>query len=415
VNPISTNLELTLRAQEWIAQFDVVDREAARRLISGLTLVSHSVFDRSIDQLIRLRASEIKGPIALYAVRETAGQVEPFSLRKKPGQPHRGTRRNTIDALGRGADVGSEARVAATIRNIAKSEPTKFLNHPTIEAMRRARCHAIFVVDDFIGSGKRTRQFIDALWADRSLRSWWSLKRITIVAIAYTGSSRGIRHVLRARCHPTCSIDRGCPTFYNLPWKRTLIKRAISLCNRYGSYTSKPGLALGYGNTMAALVFEHGAPNNSPAILWAPETQEANWKPLFPSRTVLPEEKSAFPPELVRRDPISVLLDVGQARLAQAISTRPGEIDETTLTVLAFAQKGVRTTEALSFATGLSQKECAAILAKCIAWSLLTPTVRLTRAGVSELQVARRVGRLKTDIATRGEEDYYPKSLRRTV
>jgi hypothetical protein len=415
VMPITTRLELTSRGSEWVRQFDVTDRELAQRLLTGLTLVSHSVFDRSIDRLIRLRASEIPGPIALYATRETSNRGERFSLRGSESKRRSKTKRAIIDAVGRGPDVGSEARVASTIRSIAKSEPKKFLNHPTIEAMREARCRAIFVVDDIIGSGKRTRDFIDALWADRSLRSWWSLKRIRFVAIAYTGSNVGIRHVSRARCHPSYLVDRGCPTFHNLPWTTKLVRDIISLCDRYGRYTSKPNFALGYHRTMAALVFEHGAPNNVPAILWAPETGETRWKPLFPSRTVLPEEKSAFPPEVVRRDPISVLIDVGQARLAQARITKPSEVDETTLTVLAFAQKGVRTTEALSFATGLSQEACAAVLDKCVRWGLLTTTLRLTSTGVSELHGARRVGRLKPTVADKGDEDYYPRSLRRSV
>ncbi len=413
--PITTRLELTSRGSDWVRQFDVTDRELAQRLLSGLTLVSHSVFDRSIDRLIRLKASEIPGPIALYAAREISNRRKGFSLRGDKAKRQTKTKRATIDAVGRGPDVGSEARVASTIRSIAKSEPTKFLNHPTIEVMREARCRAVFVVDDIVGSGKRTRDFIDALWVDRSLRSWWSLKRIRFVAIAYTGSNIGIRHVLRARCHPSYLVDRGCPTFHNLPWTPKLVGDIISLCDRYGRYTSKPNFALGYRHTMAALVFEHGAPNNVPAILWAPETRKAPWKPLFPSRTVLPEEKSAFPPEVIRRDPITVLIDVGQARLAQARISKPNEIDETTLTVLAFAQKGVRSTEALSFATGLSQEACADVLDKCVRWGLLTPTHRLTPTGVSELHGARRVGRLGPTVAEKGDEDYYPRSLRRSV
>ena len=67
---------------------------------------------------------------------------------------------------------------------------------------------------------------------------------------------------------------------------------------------------------------------------------------LFPGRTVLPLESSAFPPEIVRRDPVTLLVEAGQQRLAERIE-RPVSISRDTLLVLAYAEKGIRTSGAL--------------------------------------------------------------------
>ena len=407
----SANLLLTNRGLAWLDGFAPDDRESARRLVNGLTLVSLAAFDRTIERMVRAQANEINGPMALYAVREIVPSRSYFD------QATAGRRRKSklkgVDAVGRGPDVGSEGYVAATLRHIARSDPDRFLNHPTVTEMRDKKCRAIIVVDDLIGSGKRTREFLDAIWIDRTIRSWWSLGYIRFKVVAYAGTRAGMHRVRRATYGPTIVIDRECPTFPGLPWPAQQRKLIARLCKNYASQTSKPNMALGYRDTMASLVFEHGCPNNAPAILWASRTKTSRWRPLFPNRSVSQDERSVFPPEIARRDPISVLLDAGQPRLARTgLRSVHGEEQKRILTILALVAKGVRRSEAFSFVTGLSHTNVERTLYKCVKWRFITRTYRITAGGLAEVRHARRTGRIKPDIPKKGDEDYHPQQLR---
>jgi hypothetical protein len=410
-NSINRKLPLTERGRTWLAQFDAVDDEVAYRLVNSLTLISHSLFDRTLDRLIRQTKEGINGYIALFAARE---------LKKAKKAEFVNTLVSTdlklsVDAVARGSDLGSEASVALTIRNICKSSPDIFINHPTVEQMRKRQCDAIVVVDDLLGSGSRVVEFIDALWESRSIRSWLSRDNFQFIVVSYAATDKGKAKVERSVYGPSVRAEIVCPTFLSLPWPRQSKNEIVALCQKYGRLTSKPGFPLGFHDTMASIVFEHGCPNNAPAILWAPQNRKKHWLPLFPDRAILPAEKSAFPLEISRRDSISVLMEAGQARLARAITSVRPPISEDTLLVLAFAARGIRGTGALTFATGLSNQQCAQIIRDCVQWGFLTITHRLTNAGFAELEASRKVKKLRIPVAPKGEEEYYPKMLRKTT
>jgi hypothetical protein len=401
----ANELAVTARGAAWLEQFDVSDRETARELLDSLTLISHNEFERALTALVSYVASKLDGPVALFATREFE-PTEPFF--QKDGL--------SIDAVAGGNDLGSEARVAALIRNLSRAEPKKYLNHPTIEDMRTARCRGLFVVDDFIGSGERTTEFLSSMWLNATLRSWCSLHLISIYAIAYAATELGRRRVERAKVKPKLRLERDCPTFYDMPWTRARRRKVLSLISRYGSRTSCPGFALGYERIAAALIFEHGCPDNCPAILWAPPNANAPWQPLFPTRSVLPPEASAFPSEILRPDPARIMMQSGQRRLAQsgALSSR-GPIGPTVLLVLGLAAKGIRTRAALAHATGLPAGDCGRLFDRCVQWRLLTPTLRLTPAGAAELDYARQSTTRQNKVPSRGVDSYYPQQLRRPV
>jgi hypothetical protein len=412
--PKSTHILLTQRGANWLAQFDHDDRETAERLVDSLTLVSHSAFERALTDLIATHAAGVDGFVALYAAREIDPKKSYFDQAASDSTHKGGSHR--LDAVSSGSDLGSEARIAAMIRNIVKGEPNKFLNHPTVEKMRSVRCRSVVIVDDLIGSGKRVCDFLSALWQDRSIRSWRSLGYIQFAVISYSATEKGMARVRRLKTHqPQIVIARDCPTYHEMPWSKPLRTAAVRICRKYGSHTSRPGMALGYGDAMTALVFEHGSPNNVPAIFWAPSTSKKPWTPLFPDRAVLSPEASAFPPEIARRDPVSVLLDVGQKHLARSGSlSRRGDVGASVLVVLGLVAKGVRKASALGFATGLSSKDCARILERCVRWGFLTRTHRVTVTGLAELRYARGIIST-TPIPQRGEDNYYPKKLRRAT
>ena len=139
----SNHLLLTERGEQWLRNFDEADRNIARDLAATLALISHNEFERGLASLVLEVAQTINGPVALYGARELDAN---FRFGAEDGK-------YLIDATPRGSDIGSEGRLANIIRNIALAQPSKFLNHPNVDELRAKRVDAVFVLDDFIGSG----------------------------------------------------------------------------------------------------------------------------------------------------------------------------------------------------------------------------------------------------------------------
>ena len=395
----------------WLKEFRPDDKEAARDLVGGLTLVSFSTFFLTLERMIRAEAHAVSGPTALFAVREIDSGRSYFE------QATRSAKQSSTpaftDATGRGADIGSEGHVASILRQIAKSDAANIISHPNVPEMRRRKCRSIVVVDDLIGSGNRTNRFLDSLWLDRTIRSWWSLHYVRFTVIAFAGTEGGVKVIRRAKCAPSVLFDRECPTFRTLPWPRWRRERAIRLCESYSSKTSKPNMKFGYGGALASLVFEHGCPNNTPAILWATKAKGSQWQPLFKNRAVMEDTQTVFPREIARRDPVSVLVDAGQKRLAMTGLEQIGDAESReNIVLLALIAKGIRRNGALTFGTGLSNADLEEKLRHCIGWGLVTPTRRITDAGLAELKHARGTLRPRRTPSHIQRREYYPQTLR---
>ncbi|MGC0110531.1 phosphoribosyltransferase-like protein [Ralstonia pseudosolanacearum] len=409
------NLQLTQRYISWISQFDQRDQPLAESLARKLTLVSHTEFERKILRLIESEAQRFGSPVALYAIREL-DKDHPCSyftqVRSAAG----------IDAVGRGADIGSEGRIAAIIRSLAKAQPERYINHPDVEELRKKKARGIFVVDDIIGSGTRARSFLDAIWRDVSIRSWRSRGLIKFSVISYSATPQGIEEVTKSLClgsnSPEKSIRlvRACPTMADIFNEEGEYSAINGLCKVYGKRTSKPGMSLGYKDTMAMLVFEHGCPNNTPSILWAPKTpRKQNWNPLFPNRVVPTEQASAFSLTIDENRPDISLISAGETQLAASVAQSFGVVSSSVVVCLALAEKGMRSPAALSFATGLTHDQCIEMRARCESDGLLTKSGRLTSKGLDELRYARRIRTPRAPLDESGEDYYYPRSLRSTV
>ncbi len=162
------------------------------------------------------------------------------------------------------------------------------------------------------------------------------------------------------------------------------------------------------------MVFEHGCPNNTPAMLWAPSTPKYPWSPLFPNRVVVGDTRSVFPPEIVSRDSVSVLLSLGHKRLATIHpSVFQCPLPYEVLTLLALIAKGARTPSSLCYSLPMTVDNCNALLEKCINAGYITPKYRLTDSGHAELKGAIRTQQhFRKELPDRGEDVYYPNSLR---
>lgn len=399
-----SHLLLTERGERWLRNFDETDRAVARELAAALTLVSHNEFERGLTALVHEVAQTIVGPIALYGARELDGS---FRFGAEDGT-------HIVDATPRGSDIGSEGRLANVIRNIALAQPSKFLNHPSVDELRSKRVDAMFVLDDFIGSGKRCSDYLTALWQSRSLRSWTSYKRIRFDAVAYSGTATGLRYVQRHPTHPFFHIVRHSPTITALHWKKTRIDEAKNLCRKYAKQAALKGPALGFRDSESLLVFEHGCPNNAPAIFWALSKKQPDWVSLFPAKRVEVSIATAFPSELVRRDPVHALLEAGQRRLASAMASNAHRplTDHEVLTLALFS-KGQNRAETVASANGLSAKEALALIEHCIAAGWISARWRITDIGRSELRGMRASQiRIALPVLDIGKDEYYPVALR---
>lgn len=415
----------TKQGKKWLAQFDPLDRETAALISNSLTLVSHNEFERNLIIKIAKVVEEIAGPVALFAVREMAEQKEVLKGKTYPqvvsvATPYYEQVRLcddgvSVSPLSATADIGSEGRIAALIRQFCKRDPKKFLNHPTLEKLRVSKCDAIICIDDFIGTGGRSHEFLDTLWQERTIVSWHSSKHIEFHVIAYSGIEDGIEWTRQHKSTPSVHIYRDAPTFYSLPWSKDRKEAVFELCKRYGKKANKRRghMWWGYKKAMSSMVFEHGCPNNAPAIL----VEENNeWTGLFPDRTIADTTLSIFPHEIPQKANIKILEGVGQKKLANSAELiKNGDEGQIFIIILALIAKGKKKRSTLGFATGLNNDDCDAYLSKCIEWGFVSPQKRITPTGLAELKSAKRIGMVKSDRTTKGSDYYYPQQLRKTT
>ncbi len=408
----SKKLLYTTRGSKWLNQFDYGDQENASKLVQYLTLVSHNEFERNLLKFVEDNINNIGGTVALFAVREVDTNQTFFNQAKSSSKGE-----VCLDSLSRGNNHGSEARVAAMIRNLCRESSSTILNHPTIEKIRKMKCNEIIFLDDFIGSGNRVFEFLTSFWRHPTIASWLSLKYLKFRVLSYSGTEKGTKTVSRHRSNPKVSTCYPCPTIESMLCTKTQRDAVIELCRKYGEKSHKnKNMWFGYRQTKGTLIFEHGCPNNVPSILWGRYNTKESWYPLFPKRTVSSEEGSIFPHEIIRGDPISLLLSVGQKRLAKSgafnYTDEEGEIILLVLALLAKRQYRIST---LSYATALNKKDCEKILDRCLRWGLITQTRRLTKKGYSELQAARKTKLPPTKSMAIGDDYYYPMQLRVTT
>lgn len=414
----SNKLIHTEQGKKWLNQFKPIDQETAILIANSLTLVSHTEFERNLLTKMEELASSIEGTVGFFAIRELEkektsegfdGAVLPFYSQVESSDG------KSVNALSASSNQGSEAKVANIIRQLCKSNPQKYLNHPTLENLRSNKSDAVIFVDDFIGSGGRVHEFLDAFWLEKTVVSWLSGKQMSFHVVAYSGTESGIAYAGRHKSTPQIHIYRDAPTFDTFHWGADKKNRIKELCRKYGYIANKKrkNMWCGYREGMAAIIFEHGCPNNTPTILWEPDFTGSGWNGLFPNRTISSSTASVFPSEIVRGDHIQILEDAGQKKLAHSASLiRRGLAGQIILIVLGLIAKGQRKRSTLSFATGLNVDDCERVIEKCIKWRFITVQRRITEKGLAELNAARKLRIGQLTVLDKGTDYYYPKQLR---
>lgn len=253
------HLEQTPEAKSWLAQFEVADREVARQLLRKLTLVSESDFESNVQVAIKSVIDRIGNEnAALFSITEPPSSFDPEGVRRTAGS--------------------SADRVKHLIENVSRIYGDRIRANPTVDCMRLDRIRNIILVEDFIGSGDRIKGF----WKEEvspSVKSWVSLKWTKVWVVACAGLAPG----LQAIRHSIPVTEGRIVTVLTQPDSRLRLSEPMQLlAKKYGSRLRGKKWA-GYSGGGGTLVFQHGCPNNTPAILWA---KNKRFNPLFPNRGI---------------------------------------------------------------------------------------------------------------------------------
>lgn len=279
-------------SQEWLAQFGTnEDRALASQLINQIKLVSGRDFESGIESALSGLQASRGATIAVYPVTppnpEAVVGYHPFNGGVTAGEVKARHKE-------RREQHGSEGRVAHIITNLQRhhlrpSGTSAIECTPTIKQLRSQGIRHIVLVDDVSGSGKRIEDYWKKV-VPRYIKRFLSLKRfeLWIVLYAITPSSRKAL----AKAMPNFPISTHLITVLPDASLGDLVPlEVVKLCEQYAELIGMEGAAFGYRGSACPFIFEHGCPNNLPAILWA---SKKRWKGLFPNRTIPTELRSYF-------------------------------------------------------------------------------------------------------------------------
>lgn len=284
-------------AEEWLAQFPLVDAQVARQLLRSLHLVSNSQFEHDLDDVLDRLLEEVgKECISLLSVSELVSSrralLNPGKVFRQPGS--------------------SADRVRHYLENFARVRSKRARAQQTIESMRAERIRNVVLVDDFIGSGRRITTYLRKAMHP-SLKSWISYGWTKLWVVAYGALSDGVYAI--ERCGYRLSENRiklVTPKIYPGKYLSDAVR---AFCRRQAHRTIRSSIPLGFSNGGVNLIFEHGCPNNAPVVLWS---MGKGYKPLFPNRGIPTELRPAFGADTSSTAP-EVLWDSSQYQLALAL------------------------------------------------------------------------------------------------
>jgi len=403
----------TEAAIAWLAQFKKSDQARAAQLINAILQVSYQDFMNELTSLIRARSEDVDGPIALYAEREVRVRLGvPQRLfnetSAKPRRAFGSSVQPVSPTRAYAPEVGSEGLVAQMITELCRRRPTLFINHPGPDRIRKHRVRSFFLITDVIGSGERAWKYLEAAWRVHSVRSWHSLKLLTFEVLAYSATDSGRQRVKKHPCAPAVYYVQPCPTI-DTSFSRFVASRMKDLCVEYDPVDHDLVGSLGHLGTGALLAFAHGAPNNSPRMLYR---RSSAWKPLFPSR-VTETFRADF-----RKDRSIAAIVAGMKRMRQTRLSRSAYLiaahPDARLLVLILASltRGPRFDDAVAGKTALTIAEVQKLVEDAHSLGWIDQKRRVTDEGYRQLQYAKLWRPTKSRVVLDIIEPYYPKLLR---
>ena len=356
-----SSIELSPLIAKWIDQFDTQDQAVAIELLLRLRLITTDHFWRWVKSAMEFIGPEISG---LFAVRKISKGTNYWNHAGVP--------------LERPAkSLGSEDYVSSQISQFARERSDQWIDHPDLKKMRSKGIKHLVFIDDSIGSGKRVCDFTRNIFNHGTIKSWWSLGVIDAYIITLFRSSESTVDVLdsfpgsdhhRRKYPRRTKIHFISDWIYenNVYWPRwgPEASRFIDLCQKYGKiHGLHKDFIAGYRFSFSPYIFEHGAPNNIPGILFC---QSPTWKPLFPNRTI--------PAEL-----ISAFLDGGIGKFKQGLGLAVrGPLTGQILALLTYIKSGIKGKASLAMRLSCHSSHVASLCDRAIQAGLLTTGIRLT-------------------------------------
>ncbi|MFT6833995.1 MAG: hypothetical protein ACJA0H_000021 [Francisellaceae bacterium] len=283
------NISAIPSAQKWLSQFLPQDKPIAEKLLNQLVYISTDDVVSALGEHISALIVECD-KVAIFPVRELIRQNESyFKLGDDDAIPV--VQPNDIT-------LGSEAFVSNLVTQLGRRNREKVISpegntlNPTINNLRTEKVDSLILVDDLIGSGNRTKEFLESVYQHPTIRSWLSGKHLEIHIVSYMASEKGKR-IVEKWCakhkKTTLHVLNKCPML------NVNDEALIDLCKRY--VDKKEKLPIGYGSNPVRVVFSHSAPNNLPALLFRDRTNLkskdaslrphiTSWKALFPRRAL---------------------------------------------------------------------------------------------------------------------------------
>lgn len=446
---MTLHLSESTHAKLWLTQFKGAEESLARALLDKFVLISSRKFASELTaEAERIAPGE---KVAFFVEREIPRHWVKIKPLQKFSYPAQGTnQRVTVSALpskkkklvprgmykevllprGKGLpkrcraegealpavssirrdqqSIGSEGIVATAISKVCEANNARFCLHPSTNHVRKFRVRHFVVVTDFIGSGTRVTSMLDSLWRVRSVRSWFSGKRIKLSVLAYTGTSIGINHVNRHPSKPKIILVHPCPTIDN-SFSGQLRNDIRALCISRSPDKVEP---LGYKSVGALLAFEHSCPNNVPAIFFKGNGSRRNpWHPLFPKRNTLEVSRNSHQMDLRYRERLA-LETLKFNEIANSPAYVRTSVDKRMAIILtATLARGHRTLDAIATITALSTTSISKGIELATELGLLDKNNRPTAQGFALLK-RLNTKKKKPTVANMDKKPYYPISLR---
>lgn len=347
---------------QWLQQFDAREVHVARLLLDTLKLVSFSSFEQSIMQVVQNISSQTESCIAAFSVDE-----------------------KIIDA---NSNPGSAGRVAHILTSLQRLNSERILVQPTEADMQSKKVKHVVLVEDFVASGGRVRDFWNA-WASKRLKSWLSYGYCELWVAGYAIHDIGAETICDRITY--LKPERLCFEVRLKSQSRYWPAAVDELCERNAERTGLAYYPHGFGHIAAPIVFQHGCPDNCPAILW---NNGKGFRALFPSRVIPSGLHACFDGDSDCGRGPELLWNSGQHRLALALinemakKKRSAEYIEL-LTVLGLLLRGVAAGNLPENMTAASSR-LATLLAKAHELGLVDAQYAITPFGRDIVERSRK-------------------------
>ncbi len=412
-------------AVAWTAQCNEEDRPAARLLLRSLELISLADFEKGVVALVEGICSDASGRVGVFPVdpslkltlnyrRRAEAQIAKLQKRFSPQEllTHEEYQRLTVKVAIEKVRASSAGRIGHAMKMLERRMNGVMKLSPSETCLRTQRFKHIVLIDDFIGSGQAVTQFWNS-WATKTIKSWLSYGYCRLWLTAYAAHDAGLSAVRERISYLNDASIR----LHLQLCRRDIPEVITNLCTSYALKTKKVDAALGYGGILSPLVFQHGCPNNCPAILWDDTSKE--WEALFPNRAIPLDLYNCFDEPNIALKRAEVLWNSGQYQLALALldSLSSGTNDQDVtdaVTILGLLRRGVAKDNLAAVMT-VSPARILTLLDSLEALGLTSQNESVTMSGKSIISRSRRgfARPVAADIAIApSDAAYYPSQYR---